>query len=449
MKFIKDNFKYIFIFCFSLAVLVFLGYFINSVDSIWNYGFSYSISKGQIPYKDFTMIIPPFFNFIMAIGLVLFSHNNIVFLIEQSLLITITFYFLYKMYNGKAWLFLLFMCFPIFLSFSPTYNYFIFFLAVILLYLEKNNKNDYVIGLFLGFMLLTKHTVAVFFILSSILFYFKDKNKLFKRLIGLVIPCVIFLLYLLITDSISQFIDLCFFGLFDFGAKNTLIFTKYFFVTLIIFIIMIIFYLKNRNNICYLYLLVSISIMFPLFTAYHFYIYLLFFCLLLLEIDIKIPSRYIKIFSLGLCFVLIFIYSFSVFNNDGIERFSDVKNFNYYYALEGSYDNYKFLDNLYKEYSSKSRTILLSHNSSFINISNEYDNDYFTILNRGNYGYNGTKRMINKVKKMKNTYFIVDMIDYKYEKKDTNQFDYEIVDYIIRNSKLVYSSKYYMVYFYE
>ncbi|MBQ2639356.1 MAG: hypothetical protein IJF92_01130, partial [Bacilli bacterium] len=189
MKIFKASFKYIFIFTFTLFVLVVFGIYANNWDSLWNYGFSYSIAKGQIPYNDFTMIVQPLYNYIMSIGLILVSHNNIVFLLEQAILVSINFYFLYKVFDYKVWLIIVVMCFPMFIAFSPTYNYFIFFLFTIVLYLEHKNKNDYLIGFILGLIILTKAVVGIFFVIPTSIYYFNDKKKIFKRFIGLIIPC--------------------------------------------------------------------------------------------------------------------------------------------------------------------------------------------------------------------------------------------------------------------
>lgn len=34
-----------------------------TIDEIWNYGFSYNIATGLIPYKDFNMVITPLYPF--------------------------------------------------------------------------------------------------------------------------------------------------------------------------------------------------------------------------------------------------------------------------------------------------------------------------------------------------------------------------------------------------
>ena len=55
-----------------LAVLY--TYYVRPIvdDELYNYGFSVSILKGLVPYKDFNMIIPPFFSYIFSIILLLF-----------------------------------------------------------------------------------------------------------------------------------------------------------------------------------------------------------------------------------------------------------------------------------------------------------------------------------------------------------------------------------------
>ena len=168
-KFIRENIKYVFVFLVALVALTFFSN-LNCYDAAWNYGFSYAFSKGEIPFKDFNMITPGLYNFVMSLGLHI-SHNNLMFLIEQSLLITLTFSIVYKMYGKKSFLFLFFMAFPSFFAFTPTYNFFLMFLIILLIYLEKEEKSDYLIGVVLALCILTKHTVGVFLIIPSFIFY--------------------------------------------------------------------------------------------------------------------------------------------------------------------------------------------------------------------------------------------------------------------------------------
>ena len=68
MEFIKHNFKYIFIFVFTLIGMISTSF---SLDGLWNYGFSYAINLGEIPYNDFNMVVTPLYSFLFSFGLFL------------------------------------------------------------------------------------------------------------------------------------------------------------------------------------------------------------------------------------------------------------------------------------------------------------------------------------------------------------------------------------------
>ena len=450
---IKNNKKLVlyslFVFIFSFGVLLLLGSYVNTWDAIWNYGFSYSIAKGQIPYRDFTMIIPPLYNFIMSIGLVLFSHDNIVFLIEQSLLVTATFCLIYKMYSERAWIFIVAMSFPAFLNFAPSYNFFLFFLTVLLLYLEKFKKNDYIIGVVLGCFLLTKYTTGFFLILPSIFMCFKDKNKLFKRLLGLLIPCLIFLLYLIITNSLYQFVDLCFLGLFDFAKSNSVVFSFKFLILLCMFLYSAFLLLKEKNNLVYWLVVLAFIIVFPNVSFSHLCTYLLFFSLLFISKNDKVSDQYFRNLSLvvvAICFLFVFV-SFVKEESSTFVTY-DLNNFKFYLSDYERKKNLKDANNLYSTYRKKGNTYFISSSFVWLQIIQEEKTNYFTILHYGNYGYNGTAKMIKKVKNMNDVYFIVD-VAYRHQEESSkmSQFDIELVDYIIEHSRKIDSVYGYDIYY--
>ena len=59
---IKKNYGYLLLFVFFFLCLL-LFYNLNRGDLYVNYGFSYAISKLEVPYKDFNMVITPFATF--------------------------------------------------------------------------------------------------------------------------------------------------------------------------------------------------------------------------------------------------------------------------------------------------------------------------------------------------------------------------------------------------
>ena len=99
-------------------------------DELYNYGFSYNIINGLIPYKDFNMIIPPLFNYLLASLLLIFGSKLIIYHIILSLMIVSISYICYKKIGIKAiGIYLLLLIYP-----YAGYNIF----ALLLLFLEKN-----------------------------------------------------------------------------------------------------------------------------------------------------------------------------------------------------------------------------------------------------------------------------------------------------------------------
>lgn len=56
--------------------------------------------------------------------------------------------------------------------------------------------------------------------------------------------------------------------------------------------------------------------------------------------------------------------------------------------------------------------------------------------------------MNKKIKKFKKTYFIIDVNEYESTKKYGGQYAIEIVDYIIKNSKLIEKTEEFKVFLY-
>ena len=67
----------IFLFIIILGFNLFL--YPSTLDEIWNYGFSYNILNGVLPYRDFNMVLTPLYSFIMTIPLFIFGNNILVF----------------------------------------------------------------------------------------------------------------------------------------------------------------------------------------------------------------------------------------------------------------------------------------------------------------------------------------------------------------------------------
>ena len=443
-KFILENSKYVVVFFAALAALTFFSN-LNCYDAAWNYGFSYAFSKGEIPFKEFNMITPGFYNFAMSLGLYI-SHNNLIFLIEQALLVTLTFFLVHKMYGKMAFLFLFFMAFPSFYALTPTYNFFLMFLTILLIYMEKEKASDYLIGVVLALCILTKHTVGIFLIIPSLIFCFKNKSKLFKRFIGCLIPGIIYIVYLLIIGAFKDFFNLCVLGLFDFASKNGEFVTGYVVLSFILLVLTILYIIFNKKDIMGYYLLCFFSVMIPIFTFYHFSVYLAICSLLLLSVlkKKKVSDNYIGFLGVVLTSIT---FAFNLFIGNG-EYFFHVHNFDYLYVNAESRDNFNRLNKLYLKYKNDSSVNILSSKGVLIKIINEEKLDYFMVPLNGNFGYNGTLKMINKVQNDCDSYYIIDMKEYRRTKKYGGQFALEVCDYIMKNSIVIEENEDYNVYYY-
>lgn len=418
-------------------------------DQVYNFGFSYAVSRGEVPYRDFNMIVTPVGAFLYAIPFLIFGSHMIVFNLFQALLLCLMFHFLFKLYEQRTWILFVLLFFPYPIPF-PTllfqgYNFLLLFELILLLYLEKTKADDYLIGFILGLSFLTKQTVGLALALPSFYYLFKNKDykKVLKRAGTFLSINIVFVIYLLITNSFSQFIDLCFLGLFDFTKQNGTIFDANFIIFLIEIICILVFIIKDKKNINNYYVLAFSTIAIPLFDFWHVALFTYAFLFLIVE---KLRMREFK--NIEFCCILltyalpitlfILIYDFnlpelsnfkglelSIISSDVKREFADISN---------------YIDN-----NENKNIIILSNNTYFLKIINDLDITYYDLLNYGNHGYDGNNKIINRIKSEKNPTFIVNVDAYK-EKSRRQQFNREIVKYVLDNYKQVEILDNYVIY---
>ena len=94
------NKKYILIFFITFISLTLLGILqIIDLDMIWTYGFSYNISKGLIPYKDFNMVIGPLYSFVFS--LFLYKNSLLIFKLTHIAIYSLIITLIYKKIDKK------------------------------------------------------------------------------------------------------------------------------------------------------------------------------------------------------------------------------------------------------------------------------------------------------------------------------------------------------------
>ncbi len=421
-KYILNTSKYLFLFIIFFSFFLFFSS--GDADIIWNYGFSHAIRIGEVPYRDFNIILTPLYPFIMSIGL-LIKDSLYVFFIEQAILLLVLIFILDKLLDKKIYfLILLMLCSYVI---YPNYNYFCMLLIVFLLYLEKNNKTDYLIGFVFSLLFLTKQSIGIFLFIMALISTF-DLLKIKKRIIGFIPMNIIFLLYLIFTNSFKSFIDLCFLGMFDFSSNTLINFIPALF-TLPIFIYLIVRIKNNYKDITIYYLIGSFSFIIPICDSNHVcYLYFIFILVLLINHNVQ----YSILFKVLFYFIVIGILYFNTFviNKDRLNnyKFYNYNHFEYYF--ESSASN-KYRTIVSEDYKRRDNNYMFSCDSMIFNIITDKNIDYFSNNNYGNFGYNGINKMKKKIDDMHDVYFYLNGCTNK-------QSAIEINEYIIENCQFKY-----------
>lgn len=404
-------------------------------DELYNYGFSYNIINGLIPYKDFNMIIPPLFNYLLASLLLIFGSKLIIYHIILSLMIVSISYICYKKIGIKAiGIYLLLLIYP-----YVGYNIFALLLLFILFYLndKKINNIDIIEAIIIGMLCLTKQTLALLVIPSIIM----SKNK--KKTLAIYLLFILsFLIYLIINNTIIEFFDYCLFGMFDFANKNS---TGISFLTIIeILIIISLTYLglkTKRKDI--IYCLMFQIMAFPIVNYIHFTISFIPVIYLLFK-EFK-NNIYFNLFSMVT--ILSFFIGFNLSTMSGENENYKVDNFMKDRVTQNLTDNYI---NSAKEYIDKYddyTPFIFGRISYLMKLNINIPVTKYDIINDGNMGYNGANKYIEEIDnycKDNKCVFIIN--DNEEDLSKTVQTNIKILNYVKNNYNSIYKSNIFSVY---
>lgn len=441
-EWMKKNIKYVLLFILFLIAYLFLPKL--AADETWSYGFAYNVASGLIPYRDFNMIVPPFFAHLFSIGLI-FYKGILMFEIEQALLMTLICYLLEKILKEKyLYLTLLLLVLPVTYN-LPTYNTLCFFFLLLLIFLEKNKSGDLLIGVILGLSCLTKQTIGFSFLLVGIYCAKKSPVRLKLRLFGFLLPIIGCSIYLMVINSFFLFIDQCFLGMLDF-TENTKSSSLPIIIAVSICLLLFLLYLKKHKQQDYdLYPLAFYIICYPLFDMTHFLMGLFGLLVFILQ-NQKIPyNRYIRL-SLWLMIIAIPICNaFSLLLQRTCFYPNDVIHHEYRYIDPYSYDNLKKLRQYHLKHKNQD-IIILSSPAYLYKLSNQLPIGKLDLMNKGNFGYQGTKKAIREIKKTdrNKTLFLINPEELS--ELMNNQIDKEVLRFVIKHGTKIDKVLYFDVY---
>lgn len=208
---------------------------LGSGDELWNYSFAINISKGYLPYKDFSMVQTPLSAYITGFLLKIFGNKMLVFRIAAVVLFAMTFLIIYFVCLEISHEIRLAVTVTAFLAsivsnvWIYNYNHLNLCLIVLIIYLELNNniKREYLIDFIYGILPLIKQNTGgvllisywVFSIVECVLKQISIKVAL-KRLLISIIPGIVFIVVLLLNGSWLYFWEYAICGISTFKHRT-------------------------------------------------------------------------------------------------------------------------------------------------------------------------------------------------------------------------------------
>lgn len=385
MKIINLNSKikniFFFIVCFLLLMVFSCFVFDLNGDTIWNFGFSYNIARGLIPYVDFNMVIGPLYNLFISIFLKLFGNYLIVFNVINSLMFSFILLVVFKKIGCKA------LIIPLCLGILPCifgYNTFCLLLFIlILVLLDSNSKYKYLyIGIIMGMIMMTKHNIGILLMIIN-LFLVPDKKGKLVSILGYIIPIIFVTIYLILNNALYGYINFCYLGLGSF-MDNLKIDIYTFVLLLLVDFWLVRKYLFNKDKKI-LYLLTFQIIIFPIFDFYHIFVALL---PVIYYYFLSYENKKFLLFWVEVLSISFIIINFTLALKLSFPTFFFKNNFLRYINISTNIDYVNDFCNYVSQKEKENKVYLFYGGAYLIRMSLNEDNSIYDLINNGNLGKN-------------------------------------------------------------
>lgn len=435
---------------------------IDNLDELWNYNFARNMANGLVPYKDFSMLQMPLLPIICGIILRTISNELIIMRIIASFLCAGILYCSYKILNKlnvKKEISIIFVFLIGWLLknyFCIDYNFATLLVTLIIINIEllsyQKNKNFFginiktslLIGLFAGLTIGFKQTSGILICIATLgnkLLFVRNKNdfKIFLKdflfkFIGILIPVILILIYLLTTNSIQDFISYTLKGISGFSnmiSYKSLVKLDVIGILSVLVPLSIIYYwiktvIMEKNKEQYLLLVYGVSIFaiaFPISDNIHFLIATVPLIILIQsEIYNILQMLYKKIINNKIIkIILLFIIYFATFFAILVSVAFSIHNFVKYNNEKDSLSkllHYKYIPidmvleeqiNRIDEYilnAEKDIKILDATAAIYMIPINKYNKNYDMLL-KGNLGENREGNLKQEIGESKNTRYLI------------------------------------------
>ena len=199
------------------------------------------------------------------------------------------------------------------------------------------------------------------------------------------------------------------------------------------------FIYNDKKNIVNYYVLFFYSIMIPLFDTYHFAVAFLAFLLMIL---LKIRKNIMKPELFGISIIIFAVILTCSFRLRGrIVYPNNIRHFEYRFI---DYESLVFTNKV-NEFINKNKDrefVFLNSNGYYFRIINDMKISYIDLINTGNFGYDGSNKLLREIKKKKNAIFLVDRSELSLVK----QTDKQALNYVLDNGKRIGKIDFYEIY---
>ena len=485
---------------FAVSFLLVLGHVlakpVENLDELWNYNIAKQIAGGLVVYKDISLITTPLVPVISSLFLKLIADELIVFRVLNGILALAIFvmsFLILRRLTKKTSISLLctmvivFLYYP-FITMDYNYGTLLIFLIIEYLIVRKFDEEKFktrigynlLIGILLGLSILSKQTIgliiSVFTLLVPIIRLNKKEDlkvalkNILWRILGLLIPIAIFIIYLLATGSFNDFLSYCIEGVRHFNNsisyfklfENKNVWTKalsiimpaLMLILVIINAVKILKKKKDKNLLVLTWLSIPMLFaMYPIADDAHFYVGILPLMITILyllgSVDFKVGKVENALITSITVFAILLI------------SFMAYKEFlNYYYQEKNiELEHYKYLhiedylinrsielENYRKEYKEKNIDVyILNADASAYHIPEDLYYKNYDMFNIGNLGKDGEDGIIETIENDNNSIYLV-----LNEKLNPNwQTPRKVIKYIRENLKYKEDISIYQAYYKE
>ena len=439
------------IFCISIGVT--LNMPILDVDEIWNFQSAYKLYNGYEIYKEFNVIVTPLFFWCTELIFRIFGANLAIFRISHCVLMATYFLLSYKLLKKleiskpiSLFVTLGFIILEIYevigfplLKTGGNYNQMAMLLAILGMYFltsERFHKNYILQAMISVLTFLAKQTIGVYYMIANILYLLVSDNskeekikKGIQYIVFTALGLALFLFVLLLNNSVYVFFDYVLGGILEFVDKNTAFEVKSLaylvgviginIVTNILVLRKKCFLRQQEESIkrLFIFSIIFAFMAYPIVNAFHVILAIYFSVINLIYIiyylfkDFKDNiNKILKIVNL-ICIIVLIVFS----GYHLLEWKKAIESESYPYSWQDPFFGGTITQEEYEKKqtvtqyieSNDKNVIVLSEKAALYMVPLKRNNGDFDLPLKGNLGSQGEDGLIEKMKQMRNTQFLI------------------------------------------